>query len=79
MRTISISLFALTLLATPTFFGASVTGERSSVRAEEVGVGVRVEGRDRDRDRDRQFWRRDRDDDARITIKKRHHRDWDDD
>jgi hypothetical protein len=76
---LALPFVALGLLVSPTFMGTSALGENPSVRAEEVGVGIRVENRDRDWYRDRHYWRGDRDRDDVVVIKKRHHRDWDDD
>jgi hypothetical protein len=81
MKNIAVPFIALGLLVTPAFMGVPVIGENSSVRAEEIRIGVptiRVEDRDHDRDRDHR-WRRDYDRDDMVVIKKRHHRDHDDD
>ena len=82
MRKIAlIPLAALSLWVGPTFGGATIVGD-GSARAEEVGVGIRVN----DRDHDRHHWRghhwgwwghHDRDD--AVVIKRRHHRDYDND
>jgi hypothetical protein len=79
MKNIAVPFIALGLLVTPAFMGVPVIGENSSVRAEEIRIGVptiRVEDRDNDRDH---RWRRDHDRDDVVVIKKRHHRDHDDD
>jgi hypothetical protein len=71
---IAIPFVTLGLLVAPTFMGASVIGENSSARAEEIRIGVpsiRVEDRDYDRDRDHR-WRRDHDRDDVVVIKKKH-------
>ena len=79
MKNNAFPFIALGLLVTPAFMGVPVIGENSSVRAEEIRIGVptiRVEDRDHDRDH---RWRRDYDRDDVVVIKKRHHRDHDDD
>jgi hypothetical protein len=78
MKKIALPFVALGLLVTPAFMGASVIGENSSVRAEEIRIGipgVRVE--DRDNDRDHRRWRRDYDNDREVIVIKKKHRDRD--
>jgi len=80
MKKIALPFVAFGLLAAPAFMAAPSIG--GPAQAEEIRIGVptiRVEDRDRDRDRDRWRWRRDYDRDDMIVIKKRHHRDRDDD
>jgi hypothetical protein len=73
----AVPFLALGLLVTPAIMGASVIGENSSVRAEEIRIGipgVRVEDRD---DRDHRRWRRDHDNDREVIVIKKKHRDRD--